>query len=133
APRAAPPWTRTTPPTDRRAPPRRPPRGPRRGPEAVLRPALAGREAALVPWTWGRRCAPALRTRALLRLLLGRQRGQLVAHDVAERRRGDAAREPLRVRHLLGARGAAERKADLPLGGVDADDLGLEDLPHLDE
>ena len=61
------------------------------------------------------------------------QRRQLVAHDVAQRRRRHAAGEALRVRQLLGARGAAERQADLSLGRVDADDLGLQRLARLDE
>ena len=47
--------------------------------------------------------------------------------------RRHAAREALRVRQLLGAGGAAERQADLPLGRVDADDLGLQRLARLHE
>src|SRR6185436_6925668 len=46
---------------------------------------------------------------AFLRRLAGERR-QLVAHDVAQGRRRHAAGETLRVRQLLGARGAAERQ-----------------------
>src|SRR3954447_17266401 len=64
---------------------------------------------------------------------LAGQRRELVSHDVAQRRRGHAAREALRVGKLLGPRGAAERESDLSLGGVDGDDLRLQRLARLDE
>src|SRR6185436_19987388 len=69
---------------------------------------------------------------AFLRRLAG-ERGQLVAHDVAQGRRRHAAGEALRVRQLLGARGAAERQTDLALRRVDRDHLGLQRLARLHE
>src|SRR4051812_18640201 len=64
--------------------------------------------------------APPRPSSRLLGLARGRQGRQLVAHDVAQGGRGRARRVALSVGHFLGAGGAAEAEADLPLGRIDA-------------
>src|SRR5450432_2232459 len=73
------------------------------------------------------------RAPVLLFFGLRREGRELVSHDIAQSGGGCAAREPLRIGHLLGPGGAPKGQANLSLGRVDVDDLGLQDLAWLDE